>query len=87
MSTLEAFSSPQITDAPPPSARTHRPRGFRERIRTWLKICADYYDAAALYEQFAALSDAELARRGLSRATLARDVCAACDRGGEQQPG
>jgi hypothetical protein len=31
----------------------------------------------------AALSDAELSRRGVSRATLARDVRAACDRGFE----
>ena len=37
--------------------------------------CADYYAAAALYEKLAALSDAELQRRGLSRATLAQHVC------------
>ena len=42
--------------------------------------CADYYAAAALYEKLSALSDAELHRRGLSRATLARYVCSACDR-------
>jgi hypothetical protein len=45
----------------------------------WVKACGDYYAAAALYEQLSALSDAELTRRGLSRATLARDVCAAYD--------
>jgi hypothetical protein len=50
------------------------------RIATWADTCADYYAAAAMYEQLSALSDAELARRGLSRATLARDVRAACDR-------
>ena len=42
--------------------------------------CADYYAAAALYEELAALSDAELRRRGLSRATLAQHVRSACDR-------
>jgi hypothetical protein len=36
-----------------------------------------------MYEQLAALSDAELTRRGLSRATLARDVRATCDRSGD----
>ena len=51
------------------------------RIATWANTCADYYAAATMYEQLSALSDAELSRRGLSRATLARDVCAACDRG------
>lgn len=43
--------------------------------------CADYYRAAVLYEKLAELPDAELQRRGLSRATLAKHVCAACDNG------
>src|SRR5262249_11966043 len=51
------------------------------RTVMWADTCADYYAAAARYEQLSALSDAELRRRGLSRATLARDVRAACDRG------
>ena len=50
------------------------------RIATWADACADYYAAAAMYEQLSALSDAELSRRGLSRATLAGEVRAACDR-------
>jgi len=33
-----------------------------------------------MYEQLSAFSDAELMRRGLSRATLAHDVRATCDR-------
>jgi hypothetical protein len=41
---------------------------------------ADYYAAAALYEHLSRLSNAELGRRGLSRATLARHVLEACDR-------
>jgi hypothetical protein len=47
---------------------------------TWADTRADYYAAAAMYEQLSALSDTELARRRLSRATLARDTRAACDR-------
>lgn len=50
-------------------------------LTAWLAVCADYYYAASLYERLAGLSDAELARRGLRRETLARDICAACDRG------
>jgi len=50
------------------------------RIATWADTCADYYAAAAMYGQLSALSDAELTRRGLSRATLAGEVRAACDR-------
>jgi hypothetical protein len=55
-------------------------RRLGRRIVTWIDTCADYYAAAAMYEQLSALSDAELGRRGLSRTTLARDVRAACDR-------
>ena len=45
------------------------------RIVTWADTCADYYAAATMYEQLSKLSNAELERRGLNRATLARDVC------------
>jgi hypothetical protein len=51
------------------------------RIADWIKAATDYYTAAAVYEQLSRLSDAELQRRGLSRATLASDVAQACDRG------
>jgi hypothetical protein len=50
------------------------------RIVVWVRTCADYYDAAAAYEQLSRLSNAELQRRGLSRETLAREVCEACER-------
>jgi hypothetical protein len=50
------------------------------RIATWATTCADYYAAATMYEQLSGLSDPELERRGLNRATLARDVCDNCDR-------
>ena len=86
MTTYDSFSSPETADAASQSARVDRPRGFWAWIGNWLATCADYYEAAALYEEFTALSDAELARRGLNRASLARDVCEACDRGSDQQP-
>ena len=44
------------------------------KAAVWFRTCADYYHAAAAYEQLSGLSDAELRRRGLSRETLARDV-------------
>ena len=52
-------------------------------LSAWIVTCADYWDAAATYEQLSPLSDAELARRGLSRMTLAQHVCTACDRSGD----
>jgi hypothetical protein len=47
---------------------------------TWVNSCADYYAAAAMYDQLSKLSNAELHKRGLSRDTLARDLCQSCDR-------
>jgi hypothetical protein len=64
-----------------PGSRAGWIKSIGIRIATWADTCADGYAAAAMYEQLSALSDAELARRGLSRASLARDVLAACDRG------
>jgi hypothetical protein len=49
-----------------------------QTVADWITTAADYYEAAAMYEQLSKLSDAELQRRGLSRATLGRDVCEAC---------
>jgi hypothetical protein len=49
-------------------------------LSTCAKTCADYYEAAALYEQLSCLSGAELRRRGLSRATLGWEIAQACDR-------
>jgi hypothetical protein len=51
-----------------------------QRIAIWAMTCADYFAAAALYDQLRGLSDAELQNRGLSRGSLARDICGACDR-------
>jgi len=49
-------------------------------VAAWVGTCADYYQAAALYDEFCGLSNAELNRRGLSRATLAVDLSRGCDR-------
>lgn len=46
----------------------------KARIAEWIETAADYYAAAALYERLSRLSDAELRRRGLSRARLAQDA-------------
>jgi hypothetical protein len=52
--------------------------GLMAHLVASIKICADYHKAAAMYEHLSKLGGAELRRRGLSHATLARDVCAAC---------
>ena len=57
-------------------------KSIGQRIATAASTCADYYAGAALYDQLRGLSDAELSHRGLSRDTLARDVCQMCDRAG-----
>lgn len=54
------------------------------RLATGLDTWADHWAAAAMYQQLSVLSDAELARRGLSRARLAHDLRAACVRNPEQ---
>ena len=76
----QTFSPDAITAAEPAGAFSSWVGPIGQRIAAWADTCADYYAAAALYEQLSALSDAELARRGLSRATLAQDVRATCDR-------
>ena len=53
---------------------------LRSHLAAWVGTCADYYQAAALYDELSGLSDAELDRRGLSRATLAWDLSRGCDR-------
>jgi hypothetical protein len=72
-----------IAEAGPMHASSYslvaRGAALKMRLATWVRTCADYYEAAGLYDQLSRLSDSELARRGLSRATLANDVCAACD--------
>ena len=74
-----------------PQGKSGQPRhdhlsALATRLVTWCETCVDYYQAAVFYQELSALSDAELQRRGLSRATLGRDVCAACDRSGKLTP-
>ena len=72
-------------EALPAGQRTslsHWIRSAGQRVAAWVETCAAYWAAGAMYEQLSALSDAELARRGLSRVTLAEDVRAVCDRNG-----
>jgi hypothetical protein len=84
MATYEPLSSPRSVVIGRASSRHGRYRRLRARIATWLRTCADYYEAAAMYEELTRLSDAELARRGLERPNLARDLCAVCDRNGSR---
>jgi hypothetical protein len=77
----QAFASDALAAREPAGPLSNRIRSIGLRLVAWVDTCADYYAAAAIDEQLSALSDSELARRGLARATLARDVRAACDRG------
>lgn len=49
-------------------------------LSEWFAACVNHYAAARAYECLSRLSDAELERRGLSRATLARDLVRMHDR-------
>ena len=78
---LFAQPSPAQTNASPvlATSATEWLASVGQRVSAWASACADYYSAAALYDELRGLSDAELRRRGLSRDTLARDACQACD--------
>lgn len=58
----------------------HAAKSLAAKVAAWIETCADYCAAAEIYEQMSRLSDAELNRRGLSRATLASDIARMCDR-------
>ena len=62
------------------SPDTARRAAFRERVALWFATAGDYLAAAYAYERLWGLSDAELQRRGLSRAEIARAACAASHR-------
>jgi hypothetical protein len=53
---------------------------LRAYLSACIATCADYYEAATLYDELSGLSEAELCRRGLSRATLGWEIAQACDR-------
>jgi hypothetical protein len=64
---------------PRPSLGAHL-GALRSHLAAWVGTCADYHRAAALYDELSGFSNAELRRRGLSRATLAFDLSRGCDR-------
>jgi hypothetical protein len=55
-------------------------RSMRERMSVWTTTGADSFAAAGAWEDLSRLCDQELQCRGLSRATLARDVWRTFDR-------
>src|SRR6185503_4957573 len=72
---------PLTTDEPlgiPRPSLGARLDALKSHLAAWAETCADYSQATAHYDRLSGLCDAELQRRGLSRATLARDVCEAC---------
>jgi hypothetical protein len=82
----QLLASIAVTAGEPTAPLSKRIGSIGRRLAGWAETCADYYAAAAMYQQLSALSGAELSRRGLSRATLARDVCTACDRNANGVP-
>jgi hypothetical protein len=75
----QLFASDVVADGEPAAPLSSWIRSIGLRLLVWIDTRADHWAAAAMYAQLSALSDAELARRGLSRATLAHDVRAMGD--------
>jgi hypothetical protein len=75
MSMHESFaSSEKVTFAETAPSPSQWLAMLGARFATWAQNCADYYVAAAAYEDLSRLSDAELKHRALSRDILARDL-------------
>jgi hypothetical protein len=74
---LPTGTSPSTVGGSAPSGHLST---FWRSLGEAIETMAAYYAAAEMYHGLARLSDSELHRRGLSRATLARDVVAACER-------
>jgi hypothetical protein len=72
-------SADQASDLSAPSTGTGI-GPFAARILVWYETRMYGLAAAAIHDQLSRLSDVELHQRGLSRATLAHDVGAACHR-------
>jgi hypothetical protein len=69
------------TNATPANGLRDSLASLVSKLRAALDAGANAYAAATIYQQLSRLSDAELGRRGLSRASLARDMLAAHERG------
>jgi hypothetical protein len=76
--TTELVRSDAVTEAASARPLSGRLRALGSRLVIWLDTCADHWAAAEMCQQLSALSDAELARRGFSRATLAHNVRSVC---------
>ena len=80
---MTAQATPSLASGEPPGTPRTSLGGhlgaLGSHLATWVGTCADYYQAAALYDELSRLSNAELNRRGLSRATLAFDLSRSCD--------
>ena len=82
MAYLSQFPSAEnVLEIAPVASSSTGGWGLKARISSmakwvgdYIKMMAEYYAAATMYEQLSKLSDAELRRRGLSRHSLARDV-------------
>ena len=72
--TTQLLPSDGVAEGASARRLSDRLRSIGSRVATRLDTCADRWAAAEMYQQLSVLSDTELARRGLSRATLARDV-------------
>jgi hypothetical protein len=68
---LTLVEGPIESDAP---AAASRPASLRARLTALIVRWTDHYAAATVYAELSKLSDTELARRGLSRDILARDL-------------
>jgi hypothetical protein len=66
-----------VAERGPARRLAHRLRSIAAWLVIWVDTRVDHWAAVEVYRQLTALSDAELARRGLSRVTLAHDVLAA----------
>ena len=58
MTAFEPFFPPRSVVIGRASSRHGRYRRLWARVTNWLRACADYYEAAALYEELNRLSDA-----------------------------
>jgi hypothetical protein len=70
----QLFANDRLAERGPAAAVSVWLKSLGLRIVAWADHCADRWAAATVYEQLSRLSDAELARRGLSRGTLAHDM-------------
>lgn len=82
---MTVHANTRFDDRQPPSATSRvsfgaHLRSLKGHTAAWAETCADYFQAALLYEDSSRLSDAELGRRGLRRASLGRDIIQTCDR-------